>query len=348
MAPGRQQLGRRAFSLLGLRRRRSLLLPQWQLLRLSSVVHKHACCTAVLLAGSCSLVAGSWLVNTKLARCDNASSGVELPPPLLSDELVSAAKRGRIDMIATAVEPDPSLQRSKTAPLPVDARAVGGRTVLSHAAEREATLDLCRWMLEHGADPNSLDQRGRSALAVAAWRGCVQTVLLLLRHGASPVIYDVYGLAPLHKAAGFGHTWVVKALLQVGKVSPDLLTVAVTAPTSHEAQPSKYETAMHIAARVGHEGVIDALLREGADPNTKNAHGDTPLHCACSRRHLRTVRRLLCGGAKIDLCNNAGVAPCDAAHAGWVLSKLVETGVLKRVPTGMLGPDRLGDSDFGG
>jgi ankyrin repeat protein len=104
---------------------------------------------------------------------------------------------------------------------------------------------------------------------------------------------------------------------------------------------------MHIAARVGHEGVVDALLREGADPNATNARGDTALHCACSRRHLRTVQRLLRGGAKIDSCNNAGTAPCDAAQAGWILSMLVDTGILKRVPQDVLGPDRLGDSDFG-
>ena len=121
----------------------------------------------------------------------------------------------------------------------------------------------------------------------------------------------------------------------------------MTAPTAHEAQPSNYETAMHIAARVGHEGVVDALLREGADPNATNARGDTALHCACSRRHLRTVQRLLRGGARIDSCNNAGTAPCDAAQAGWILSMLVDTGILRRVPKDVLGPDRLGDSDFG-
>ena len=175
-------------------------MPLWRLLS----APRDAYWTAAVLSGSCSLAAGSWLLNNQQARCDGASLGVELPPPLLSDELVSAAKRGRIDTIATALEPDPSLaslRRSNPAQLPIDARAVGGRTILSYAAEREATLDLSRWMLEHGADPNATDQRGRSALAVAAWKGCVQTVLLLLRHGASPVNYDVYGLTPLHKAA---------------------------------------------------------------------------------------------------------------------------------------------------
>ena len=42
-------------------------------------------------------------------------------------------------------------------------------------------------------------------MAVAAWKGCVQTLLLLLRHGATAVSYDAYGLAPLHKAAAQGH-----------------------------------------------------------------------------------------------------------------------------------------------
>ena len=298
------------------------------------------------------VAAGAWTVATSScllsspANCHEVPLDGQVPSALLSEELVAAAKRGRIDRIAAALEPDPDLRRLTPAPLSVDATALGGRTLLSYAVEREGNLALSRWMLEHGADPNTSDQRGRSALAVAACKDCVQTVLLLLRHGASAINYDVYGLAPLHKAAGFGCTGVVKVLLQVAKVSPDLPTIAVTAPASHEAQPSNHETALHIAARVGHEEVVDALLREGADPNATNIHGDAPLHCACNRGHTRTIQRLLRGGARIDMCNGTGSTPCDAMQAGWLLPKLVTSGVLKWLPKGMFGRDRLGDSDF--
>lgn len=88
------------------------------------------------------------------------------------------------------------------------------------------------------------------------------------------------------------------------------------------------------------------LLSEGADPNATNVHGDAPLHCACNRRHLLSVQRLLCAGANLDVRNRAGIAPCGAEQAGWVLSKLVETGLLKVLPRDLLGPDRLGDSNF--
>lgn len=133
-------------------------------------------------------------------------------------------------------------------------------------------------------------------------------------------------------------------LLQAGKVPPNLLTVVVTAPESYEAQPSNHETALHIAAKVGHDDVVHALLREGADPNITNIHGDTPLHCACRRNHVRTAQRLLCAGTGAQTPNKAGQTP--AAQAKLLLWGLVQTGALRLVPPELLPMDTMGDSNI--
>ena len=136
----------------------------------------------------------------------------------------------------------------------------------------------------------------------------------------------------------------VKVLLQAGKVPPDSITTVVTAPESHEAQSSNFETALHIAAKVGHETVVHALLREGADPNIANLQGDTPLHCACRRNHLRTVKRLLLAGAQPAMLNKA--QETSAAQGEGLLRLLVETGFLGWIPIELLPMDSLGDSTF--
>ena len=230
---------------IGLRGRcQQLLQLAWSPAAMASSAAAAGSClpAAALAAAGLAAATASRATECDAAAAQAAATGV------LPDELVTAAKRGRIDKIAAALKPEPpppgqgstaTGKPTAVAAMHVDARAVGGRTLLSYAAERDVTLDLSRWMLEYGADPNATDQRGMSVMAVAAWKGCVQTLLLLLRHGATAVSYDAYGLAPLHKAAGFGHAGAVKALLQVGRVPPDLRTVAVTAPPSHEAQVRK-------------------------------------------------------------------------------------------------------------
>lgn len=141
-----------------------------------------------------------------------------------------------------------------------------------------------------------------------------------------------------------GNVGAVKVLLQAGRISPDSLTTVVTAPRSHEAQSSEHETALHVAAKVGHEAVVHALLREGADPNIANLHGDTPLHCACRRNHLRTVKRLVSAGAKSTTPNKAGETP--VAQAELPLRLLLETGALRLIPAELLPIGLLGDSTF--
>ena len=56
-------------------------------------------------------------------------------------------------------------------------------------------------------------------------------------------------------------------------------------------------TPLHRAAAHGHEEMIDALLRAGADVNAFNQRQSTPLHLAAWSGHTLTVRQLLLAGA---------------------------------------------------
>ncbi|KAJ7389986.1 BRCA1-associated RING domain protein 1 [Desmophyllum pertusum] len=61
------------------------------------------------------------------------------------------------------------------------------------------------------------------------------------------------------------------------------------------------ETPLHVAAIKGCEETVRKLLAEGADPNTKDHAGWTPLHEACNHGYLTITKLLLDHGAMIDI-----------------------------------------------
>jgi hypothetical protein len=53
------------------------------------------------------------------------------------------------------------------------------------------------------------------------------------------------------------------------------------------------DTALMLAARTGHAGIVQALLFTGADVEAKNRYGETAVMLAAEEGHLDIVRMLL-------------------------------------------------------
>ena len=88
--------------------------------------------------------------------------------------------------------------------------SAGGRAAL-HVAARRGSVEMCRLLLRHGADPNLHDARdGDCALHHAAREGHLETVELLLSRGARQRAKNKTWYTPLHLAARNGDVRVAE------------------------------------------------------------------------------------------------------------------------------------------
>ena len=63
------------------------------------------------------------------------------------------------------------------------------------------------------------------------------------------------------------------------------------------------ESQLHVASRNGNLEMVKALIKNGADVNSRDSSQNTPLHLACENGNLKMVMVLLENGATIDAKN---------------------------------------------
>ena len=111
-------------------------------------------------------------------------------------------------------------------------------------------------MLEAGANPNTVDDTGRTPLIMAAESSHEFKVELLLQHNANVNIPELSGgFSPLYVASLWGSIETVKLLLDAG------------ADVDYQRHNGK--TALHAAVEEGRKDCVVALLKAGADRKIK-------------------------------------------------------------------------------
>ncbi|XP_045861684.1 ankyrin repeat and SAM domain-containing protein 1A isoform X6 [Meles meles] len=200
-----------------------------------------------------------------------------------------------------------------------------GYTPLHHAA-LNGHKDVVEVLLRNDALTNVADSKGCYPLHLAAWKGDAQIVRLLIHQGPSHTRvneqnaleikefkkygpFDPYINAKnndnetaLHCAAQYGHTEVVKVLLE-----------ELTDPTMRN---NKFETPLDLAALYGRLEVVKMLLN--AHPNLLgcNTRKHTPLHLAARNGHRAVVQVLLDAGMDSNYQTEKGSALHEAALFG--------------------------------
>jgi ankyrin repeat protein len=194
-----------------------------------------------------------------------------------------------------------------------------------HVAVHDGEPDHIKNLLVKGEEVNSRAANGQTPLHVAADCGNCVAVRLLLDRKANPNIKDEQGLTPVQLAVQGEYVPMVESLLGAGADVSDILVASfagradlVTAFLQGDKALVKKKTlegntALHLAALLGHVKVAESLVAHAADVNARNSSDITPLHCAVACSHADVVRLLLAHKADINAKNSDGQTPLDFA-----------------------------------
>ncbi|XP_047044499.1 ankyrin-1-like [Lolium rigidum] len=180
----------------------------------------------------------------------------------------------------------------------VDALDICGRTPLVWAIIGKGVhVDIVRYLLDHGANPDNVDITGLTPLHEAAKIGHCEVVELLLSRGAFVDPFSTDHGTPLHVASKHKQDGAMKTLLahhaDVNKVldnfsSPLMIAiysrsvkcVNLLLEAGADVKGMRTMTPLLAAVTNGLSGVLKPLLAAGADPNVRNEFGHLPIQLA--------------------------------------------------------------------
>ena len=171
-----------------------------------------------------------------------------------------------------------------------------------HVACFYGCIEAARFLLEEAdADKDTADKHGSTPIYLAATKGHVKMVQLLLEAKADKDKANGHGATPILKASLAGHSEVVRVLLEA---NADIHRAATNG-----------KTPMLAASQKGHLEVVRLLLAAHADIDKATNSGMAPLHMASAEGHLEVIRVLLEANADMDGTTNQGATPMYLAVA---------------------------------
>jgi ankyrin repeat protein len=159
---------------------------------------------------------------------------------------------------------------------------------------------------------------------------CPEEIERLLDGGRDVDTPGWMGATPLHSAAERGLPEVARVLIRRGAnvnarrpdrrdtplhfaANAEVAGILIESGAEVESQDWSGRTPLHWAAQFGRADVADRLLRAGAGVDREAADGATPLHWAAQEGHPRVVGLLLSAGARLNLPDKEGRTPLHRA-----------------------------------
>ncbi|XP_043537562.1 ankycorbin isoform X4 [Chiloscyllium plagiosum] len=229
---------------------------------------------------------------------------------------------------------------------------------LLQAVEHGDTEKVSALLGKKGISPTKLDSEGKSAFHLAASKGQLECLGMMLSHGVDLTVPDGSGYNALHLASKNSHQECVRKILQAslldesgrkedqrgwrqGLASVILSRKAYKCPV--ECVDSNGKTALHHAAASGSISTVQLLCEHKCSINVKDTEGFTPLIQAAQNNHVEVCHYLIDQGAEIDARDKNGrtavMLACEQGN-GNTVEMLVKRGAnLKFVDA--LGHDAL-------
>jgi len=186
-----------------------------------------------------------------------------------------------------------------------------------------AENDIIETFISNGADINSKNSEGETALHLAARYGLIEITKSLLLNGADLNAYDNSGRNCLHTAVGSNEYELVKMLLNhcsiascqadekndENQVNFDDRFDLVDSKTTDDLA----DTALIIAARLNFNEIIQLLIEFNASVNATDAEGRSALHWCSKVNNLNGALLLIQAGANVNMQDNDEKTPLSSA-----------------------------------
>ncbi len=154
--------------------------------------------------------------------------------------------------------------------------------------------DIADLLLSRGADPNEMDISGRTCLHVAARKGDVELIELLIKHGMDVNVraHDSSRSIPLCHA---GSRQAAEVLIAEGA---DL-----------SWKDKSGGIVLHSLIRTGTTDAAEAIIEHGVDVNAQNNFGSTAIHVTAEHGSRKMAEVLVARGANLNIKDNKGFTP---------------------------------------
>jgi len=165
-----------------------------------------------------------------------------------------------------------------------------------YCAVENGRIESVKSLISQGANVNMKGLQGNSLVHMAAIKGYLDVLKILVENFANFEVVDAYGCKPICTAAAYHQSDVIKYLVQIGA---DL--------GSHSY------ILMNVAVRNNDAVLVSLLVDRGVGINIADASGRTALHYAAENEKLDVMNCLIAKGADMDIKANDGCTPL--AHA---------------------------------
>jgi ankyrin repeat protein len=150
--------------------------------------------------------------------------------------------------------------------------------LIAASSDWRTDINIVHWLLDHGAELNSRQFQGNTALHLAARYGYFEAAQTLLEHGADINALNNDGEVPLLIASSEVHGDVL-----------DMLQLLIAYGSDVNARNEEGSTPLHCPVhRMGGGMTVEGmrlLLEHGANIDARDNEGKTPLQAALQRGH---------------------------------------------------------------